>query len=183
MVGNSEADLPQQHQGSTFRTTPPVLTTWESWGKEAIRLLCIFCFVLTAFWLPSTHASCLSREMGMDPAALSCLLRLPQQLQVVCACWVSTSLAASGCQLLKEVNGQLVVYVFFFFFFLHLFSLKKAEPATGCWQHGSAPLSHSLSSYIYLFHFPLCRGVSDLPSWSFLEEISVEFNFYVKTWL
>lgn len=116
MVGNSEADLPQQHQGSTFRTTPPVRTTWESWGKEAICLLCIFCFVLTAFWLPSTHASCLSREMGMDPAALSCLLRLPQQLQVVCACWVSTSLAASGCQLLKEVNGQLVVYVFFFFF-------------------------------------------------------------------
>lgn len=70
-----------------------------------------------------------------------------------------------------------------FFFFLHLFSLKKAEPATGCWQHGSAPLSHSLSSYIYLFHFPLCRSVSDLPSWSFLEEISVEFNFCVKTWL
>lgn len=74
-------------------------------------------------------------------------------------------------------------FMFFCFFFLHLFSLKKAEPATGCWQHGSAPLSHSLSSYIYLFHFPLCRGVSDLPSWSFLEEISVEFNFCVKTWL
>lgn len=100
--------------------------------EERRPFVCSVSFVLTAFWLPSTHASCLSREMGMDPAALSCLLRLPQQLQVVCACWVSTSLAASGCQLLKEVNGQLVVYVFFFFFFLHLFSLKKAEPATGC---------------------------------------------------
>lgn len=150
MVGNSEADLPQQHQGSTFRTTPPVLTTWESWGKEAICLLCIFCFVLTAFWLPSTHASCLSREMGMDPAALSCLLRLPQQLQVVCACWVSTSLAASGCQLLKEVNGQLVVYVFFFFFFPS--SLQPEEGRTSYWLLTAWKCSSfSLTVFIYLF--------------------------------
>lgn len=149
MVGNSEADLPQQHQGSTFRTTPPVLTTWESWGKEAIRLLCIFCFVLTAFWLPSTHASCLSREMGMDPAALSCLLRLPQQLQVVCACWVSTSLAASGCQLLKEVNGQLVVYVFLFFF---PSSLQPEEGRTSYWLLTAWKCSSfSLTVFIYLF--------------------------------
>lgn len=148
MVGNSEADLPQQHQGSTFRTTPPVLTTWESWGKEAICLLCIFCFVLTAFWLPSTHASCLSREMGMDPAALSCLLRLPQQLQVVCACWVSTSLAASGCQLLKEVNGQLVVYVFFFF----PSSLQPEEGRTSYWLLTAWKCSSfSLTVFIYLF--------------------------------
>lgn len=117
--------------------------------EERRPFVCSVSFVLTAFWLPSTHASCLSREMGMDPAALSCLLRLPQQLQVVCACWVSTSLAASGCQLLKEVNGQLVVYVFLFFF---PSSLQPEEGRTSYWLLTAWKCSSfSLTVFIYLF--------------------------------